>query len=168
MLPVESPAPKTPQVAQTTPHVWHGVEFESEETRPPLFTAAPPTETPPLVTQGATPVSPQPQLDCAPPATPLSKEEPLEAIFARLDVSRDGELDKAEVGQMLRCCVLKQLTQLQATNGCSLQTKRSPQPCMKWTAIVPEPCPFKNSKYGGTAEIMTVSSQLALQCGACK
>ena len=84
-----SAAPTTPQVRQS----------ESEEMRPPMSAAVSPTETPPQSTRGSA-VPPQPQLERAAPATP-GVAEPIESIFARLDVSHDGELDKAEVGQML-------------------------------------------------------------------
>ena len=91
-----SAAPTAPQVRQS----------ESEEMRPPMSAAVSPTETPPQSTRG-TPVSPQSQQrnatnaqERAAPATP-GFAEPIESIFARLDVSHDGELDKAEVGQLL-------------------------------------------------------------------
>ena len=74
---------------------------DSEEVRPPMSAAVSPTDNPPTPVL-PTPVQPprMPVGLLAPPVTP-ARGESLEKVFARLDRSRDGQLDQAEVGQML-------------------------------------------------------------------
>ena len=89
-----SPLPQTPK-AKTKPLA--AVGGDSEELRPPMSAAVSPTDNPPVL---PTPVQPPRMPVLAPPVTP-ARSESLQTIFARLDRSRDGQLDQAEVGQML-------------------------------------------------------------------
>jgi Ca2+-binding EF-hand superfamily protein len=84
-----------------TPQGKRGAKADDEQIRPPMSAAVSPTGTPvPLTPQTPATATQQHPQALAPAVTP-AREEPLEAIFARLDVSNDGQLDKTEVGQML-------------------------------------------------------------------
>merc|ERR1711871_100995 len=98
MLPEESPAFRKLQAAHTTSQDGHSAE-DVEEIRSPEPTADSPDETALLAAQD-TPAKPRPQPESEAPTTP-ARDETIEAIFAQLDISQDGVLDKAEVGQMV-------------------------------------------------------------------